>query len=47
MAELIRLRLEMGGQKADKPGSDPLARVEGAVRHGRLNQDIDEALYGD
>jgi len=47
MAELIRLRLESGTRKEGKPGRDPLAKVEGALRHGRLSQDIDEALYGD
>jgi hypothetical protein len=47
MAEIIRMRLELGARPAGKPGRDPLARAEGAVRHGRLSQDIDEALYGD
>lgn len=47
MAEIIRLRLELGVRQPDKPRGDPLAKAEGAVRHGRLSQDIDEALYGD
>jgi hypothetical protein len=47
MAEIIRLRLELGARQPDKPRGDPLAKAEGAVRHGRLSQDIDEALYGD
>jgi len=47
MAELIRLRLELGACPATKPHGDPLAKAEGAVRHGRLSQDIDEALYRD
>lgn len=46
MAELIRKRLE-SRKPAGKPRRDPLARVEGSVRHGKLSQDIDEALYGD
>jgi hypothetical protein len=47
MAEVIRMRLELGARPPDKPRRDPLAKAEGAVRHGRLSQDIDEALYGD
>ncbi len=47
MAEIIRLRLELGARPPGKPRRDPLAKAEGAVRHGRLSQDIDEALYGD
>jgi hypothetical protein len=47
MAEVIRLRLELGGQPRSSPRRDPLAKAEGAVRHGRLSQDIDEALYRD
>jgi hypothetical protein len=47
MAEIIRMRLELGAREPDKPRGDPLAKAEGAVRHGRLSQDIDEALYGD
>jgi hypothetical protein len=47
MAEIIRLRLELGARQSSKPRPDPLAKAEGAVRHGRLSQDIDEALYGD
>jgi len=47
MAEIIRLRLEPGTRPWGKPQRDPLAEAEGAVRHGRLSQDIDEALYGD
>ena len=47
MAEIIRLRLELGTRPAGKPSRDPLAKAEGAVRHGGLSQNIDEALYGD
>jgi hypothetical protein len=47
MAEIIRLRLELGARQPAKPHRDPLAKAEGSVRHGRLSQDIDEALYGD
>jgi len=48
MAELIRLRLELKAPRAaHQSRRDPLAEAEGAVRHGRLSQDIDEALYGD
>jgi hypothetical protein len=47
MAEIIRLRLELGARPRGKPRRDPLAKAEGCVRHGRLSQDIDEALYGD
>jgi hypothetical protein len=47
MAEILRLRLEPGTRPGGKPVRDPLAKAEGAVRHGRLSQDIDEALYGD
>jgi len=47
MAEIIRMRLESGTRPAGKARRDPLAKAEGAVRHGRLSQDIDEALYGD
>jgi hypothetical protein len=36
MAELIRRRLRR---------SDPLARIEGIVRNGRLSRRVDEALY--
>jgi hypothetical protein len=45
MAETFRLRLALGARRAGQPPRDPLAKVEGAVRHGRLNQDIDGALY--
>jgi hypothetical protein len=47
MAEIIRMRLETRSRPRAKPHRDPLAKAEGAVRHGRLSQDIDEALYGD
>jgi hypothetical protein len=47
MAEIIRLRLERGAHPPGKPQRDPLAKAEGVVRHGRLSQDIDEAVYGD
>lgn len=46
MAELIRVRLELG-RPAAKTRRDPLANAEGAVKNGRLSQNIDEALYGD
>jgi hypothetical protein len=47
MAAIIRMRLELGARPAGKPARDPLAKAEGAVRHGRLSHNIDEALYGD
>ena len=47
MAEIIRMRLELGARPRDKARRDPLAKAEGVVRHGRLSQNIDEALYGD
>jgi hypothetical protein len=47
MAEIIRLRLERGTHPSGKPQRDPLAKAEGAVRHGRLSQDLDGAIYGD
>jgi hypothetical protein len=43
MAELIRRRLERGRQRPG--GGDPLAKVEGIVRDGRLSRDVDEELY--
>ncbi|MGO4879575.1 MAG: hypothetical protein ACLP59_01990 [Bryobacteraceae bacterium] len=46
MAELIRLRLELGSRQPGKP-RDPLSKAEGAVRHGRLSRNIDEAVCGD
>ena len=46
MAQLIRVRLSRGGRRRQPPvSSDPLAKVEGIVRDGRLSQGIDEALY--
>jgi hypothetical protein len=47
MAEIIRSRLELATRPSGKPRRDLLAKAEGAVRHGTLSQDIDEALYGD
>ena len=47
MAELIRIRLEMGSRPATKGRRDPLAKAEGAVKNGKLSQNIDEALYRD
>jgi hypothetical protein len=47
MAEIIRKRLELGARAEGKPARDPLAKAEGAVRHGRLSQNIDESLYCD
>ena len=47
MAEIIRMRLELGARQPGKRRRDPLAKAEGAVRHGSLSQNIDEALYGD
>ena len=47
MAELIRMRLELGTGHAGKLRRDPLSKAEGAVRNGALSQNIDEALYGD
>jgi len=46
MAEIIRMRLELGARPA-KARRDPLAKAEGAVKNGKLSQNIDEALYGD
>lgn len=49
MAELIRSRLEirashrLGGSKTLP--ANPLSKVEGIVRDGRLSQGIDAALY--
>jgi hypothetical protein len=45
MAELIRLRLDRRRARVRKPIEDPLAKVEGIARDGRLSQGIDEALY--
>jgi len=47
MAELIRLRLELGAGPSHNRRADPLAKAEGTIRHGKLSQHIDEALYGD
>jgi hypothetical protein len=43
MAEIIRSRLERGRRRPR--GGDPLAKVEGIVRDGRLSRDVDDALY--
>ena len=45
MAQLIRTRLEQGGRRPRRGKKDPLAKVEGIVRDGRLSQNIDETLY--
>ena len=48
MAELIRSKLQ-GGSRSRKPrrrGMDPLLRVAGIGRDGKLAEGIDEALYG-
>lgn len=45
MAQLIRVRLEANGARPRTKGTDPLAKVEGIVRDGRLSEGIDEALY--
>ena len=48
MAALIRSRLERRSRrrKSNSGEQDPLARVEGIIRDGKLSQGIDEALYG-
>jgi len=40
-------RQEQDDRTAEKPGNDPLADAEGAVRHGGLGRDPDVALYGE
>jgi hypothetical protein len=45
MAQLIRTRLELNSRSPRRARRDPLAKVEGIIRDGRLSQDIDEALY--
>jgi hypothetical protein len=47
MAELIRCRLERKShsKKRSRRTVDPLAKVEGIVKDGKLSEGIDEALY--
>jgi hypothetical protein len=48
MAELIRSRLaRTTGRRSRRAGSsDPLTKVEGLVRDGKLSARIDKAIYG-
>ena len=48
MAELIRSRLDRPSarRRARRMKEDPLLRVAGILRGGRLSEGIDEAVYG-
>jgi hypothetical protein len=47
VTEVIRSRLERTNIRCKRPsGPDPLTKVEGLVRDGKLSARIDEALYG-